>query len=64
MKDIPPEAWDCIESVEQGKDGFKINIVNRKASNDMLARFLGLDKKVLDHQGNIGISIAPDEHDI
>lgn len=64
MEEIPPEAWECIESVNHGKDGFKINVVNRKGANDSLARILGIDKQVIDHRGTIGITITSDEEDL
>lgn len=53
-EDVPPEAWDCIESISQGKDGFKINVINRKGANDQLAKILGIEKQVVDHQSSDG----------
>lgn len=47
MENVPPEAWECIESVEQGKDGFKVKVVDKKGSNDKLAQILGITKDSL-----------------
>jgi phage terminase small subunit len=57
MEDVPPEAWECIESVSQGKDGFKINVVNRKGANDQLAKILGIEKQLIEHTGKNGAPI-------
>ena len=63
-KDIPPHVLSAIEGVSNGKEGLKFSFVSKKGANDALAKFLGLDKKVVEHQGNIGIMIADDESDL
>jgi len=45
MNDIPPEIQECIESVSEGKEGFKVTMVSKKGANDMLFKYLGLDKQ-------------------
>jgi hypothetical protein len=57
-ENVPDEAWDCIESINQGKEGFKINVVNRKGANDQLAKILGIEKQIIDHRSTDG-SMSP-----
>lgn len=57
-ENVPDEAWDCIESITQGKEGFKINVINRKGANDQLAKILGIEKQIIDHRSGDG-SMSP-----
>ncbi len=62
LNDIPPELAANIKSISHGKDGFKVQMVDQKAANDMLFKFLGLDKADKDATNN-EIHIHFDQHD-
>ncbi len=53
-EDIPSDAQDCIDSISQNPDGFKVTMVSKKAANDMLFKYLGLNKH--------GSANSPDIH--
>lgn len=42
LKTLPPEMVDCIQEIQQTKDGIKIKLVDKKSSVEMIGKKLGL----------------------
>ncbi len=53
MEDISEEAWECIQAVSEGRDGFIIKVVDKFKANQELAKYLGLDRKIVENTSNI-----------
>jgi phage terminase small subunit len=55
LSEIPEELQQNIKSVSFTKDGFKFELVDKKGSNDQLAKLAGLDKGEKDLEREIHI---------
>ncbi len=56
MDDIPPEAWNVIESVSQGRDGFIIKLASKQKALEAMGKWLGLDKQIVEQTGNVTLN--------
>jgi len=61
MKDIPEEAWECIESISQGSEGFIVKFVSKMKALNALAKYVGIDRKSIEQ--STGITITFDAQD-
>lgn len=64
MEDIPENAWTCIESISEGRDGFAIKIVDKFKANEALAKYLGLDRKMVQNSGSINLHFDKDDENL
>lgn len=64
MEDIPPEAWNVIESVSQGRDGFIIKLASKQKALESLGKWLGIDKQIVEQQGNINLTFDKDDAEL
>ena len=61
MDNMPKEVRDCIESVSRNQDGFKVTLVSKLNANNMLFKYLGLDKSENNNAPDIHIHFDKDD---
>ncbi len=64
MEDIPEDAWQCIQSVREGRDGFEIKVIDKMKANEALAKYLGLDRKMVQNSGAVTLCFDKQDEDL